>query len=633
MGAQAKSAGLVHFGRYEFDCATGDLRRNGILLKLQPQPARVLSILISRAGEVVSRQELIQQVWGSETFVDFEQGLNFAIRQIRAVLEDDAERPSFLETLPKRGYRFVAPILEQPTPLPTAAEGSVAPGPRITKLSWRYTAIIVCAIAAVTLLAWTATWMRKSNQVGAYSFSSLAVLPLQNLSGDPGQDYFADGMTDELTTQLAKIKSIRVISRTSAMRYKNAQKSLPEIARELNVDAVVEGSIVRSGNRLKLTAQLIDASTDRHLWADSYERDLQNVVSLQVEVAQDIAGQIRAKLDAQDRAELSKNNSVNPEAFEAYVRGRYFWNKRSQPDLNRGLSYFKQAIEKDPAYAPAYAGEADCYIMLANWNFVAPDEAYPKAKDAALKALQLNRGLAEAHTSLGYAKFLYEWNWNDAEREFRRAIDLNPNYASAHQFYSILLMASGRGTEALAEIKRAQELDPLSLIVNDVVGWIYYEERQYDRAEQQYTKTLEMEPEYVPALLDLGSVHLRTGNFQKALAEFEQAQKLSPENTLVLCALAQAYALSGQTAAARQVVHRLERISSSRFVSPWDEALIYTVLGEKNSALSLLEKAADQHVGWLVRLGVDPALDSLRAEPRFKKLEERVHIPATMGQA
>jgi TolB-like protein/DNA-binding winged helix-turn-helix (wHTH) protein/Tfp pilus assembly protein PilF len=629
LGAQIKPAGLLHFGAFQFDCLSGDLRRNGTSLRLPPQPAKILALLIGRAGEVVTRQELIKQVWGAETFVDFEQGLNYAIRQIRAALEDDAEQPQFLETLPKRGYRFIAPVMERAAPVEVEAPAKpVALGEATPKILLRRKIVLAASAAAVIALV-VSVWIliRNSGTSSAHAIASLAVLPLQNLSGDPSQDYFADGMTDELTTQLAKIRSIRVISRTSAMRYKNAQKPLAEIARELNVDAVVEGSIVRSGNRLKLTAQLIDASTDRHLWADSYERDLRDIVSMQVEVAQKIAGQIRASLNSEEKNNLANTSAVNPEAFDAYIRGRYFWNKRTEPDLTRGLAYFKEAIEKDPGYAPAYAGEADCYIMLANWGFVAPEDAYPKAKAAARTALQLNDSLAEAHTSLGYTELLYEWNWGDAEKEFRRAIDLNPSYASAHQFYSILLMASGRRDEALAEIRRAQQLDPLSLIVNDVVGWIYYEERQYEQARQQYAKTLEMEPNYVAALLDLGTVHLRMGDSHKALEQFEQARKLSAENSLTLSSLAQAYALSGKRAAARQVLRHLEQLSTSRFVSPWDVALVHAALGDRNMALTLLEKAADKHVGWIIRLGVDPALDSLRSEPRFKKLQERVHVP------
>jgi len=309
------------------------------------------------------------------------------------------------------------------------------------------------------------------------------------------------------------------------------------------------------------------------------------------------------------------------------LKGRFYWNKRTEEGLYKGIEYFQKSIEQDPSYALAYAGIADSYIMLANWSFMPPTDAYPKAKAAALKALELDDNLAEAHTSLAYTTLLYEWNWRGAEKEFRRAIELNPNYASAHQFLSICLMTSGRQKEALAEIQRAQDLDPLSLIIGDVVGWIYYEGRQYDDAARQYRETLEMEPNYVPALLDLGIVCLRTGEFHKAIAQFEKAKTVSPENGVVLSDLAQAYALSGDKAGARGILHHLERPSSSKFVSSWDISLIYLALGDKHKAIDLLRRAADERVGWVIRLGVDPAFDSLRAEPDFVHLTERIHIP------
>ena len=358
---------VVRFSSFELDLGTGELCRQGVSLKLQPQPAKVLTVLVRRAGQIVTRQELAEEVWGSDTFVDFERGLNFAIRQIRLALEDDADQPQFLETLPKRGYRFIAKIEvdEKNDPVVVASDPvilhqAIVPAPRRRAPMW-----ILSALCSLLLVTIGYVWLRSHRRAMTPSIRSLVVLPLQNLSGDPSQDYFADGMTDELTTQLARIGGIRVSSRTSAMHYRNTQRRLPEIARELKVDAVVEGSVVRAGNRIKLTAQLIDASSDRHLWADSYERNLEDVLSLQVEVARDVAEQIRAKLGPEDETRLAKSRPVNPEAFEAYFKGRYFWNKRTEPDIRKALIYFRDAIDKDPEYAQAYVGLADCYLTAA----------------------------------------------------------------------------------------------------------------------------------------------------------------------------------------------------------------------------------------------------------------------------
>jgi tetratricopeptide (TPR) repeat protein len=378
---------------------------------------------------------------------------------------------------------------------------------------------------------------------------------------------------------------------------------------------------------VRITAQLIDVQTDLHLWAKTYERDLKDVLALQDNVARDIAEEIRVKLKPEELARLTATRTVDPAAHESYSKGRYHWNQRTESGLRAGIQDFQKAIELQPDYPEAYAGLADSYITLANWRFIAGGEAYPRAEAAARKALELDDHLAEAQTSLAYASFLYDWDWSGAEQRFRRAIELSPNYATAHHFYSIYLMAAGRHAEAQAEIRRAQELDPLSLIINSVVGWIYYHGRQYDLDIQQCEKTVEMDPNYAPALLDLGMIYMRTGDYTRALAQFERAQAIAGDTSVVLSYLAQVRALSGNQSEARKILRRLEKPSTPMFVSAWDLALIYAALGEKEKALTQLEKAADQHVGWIVLLGVDPALDSLRAEPRFRALQQRVHIP------
>jgi len=630
MATPSGSSTRVRFGSFQLDLSTGELRRDGTSLKLQPQPAKVLVVLVSRAGEMVTRQDLAQQVWGSETFVDYEQGLNFAIRHIRAVLEDDAEHPHLLETVPKRGYRFIGAIegASEERERPAIVSSPACKELRGKLLPWRRIWMLLGAAGALVLVALSLRYARHERVSPKLSpaIQSIAVLPLANLSADAAQEYFSDGLTDELITELAKIGGLRVISRTSVIPYKGGHKGAPQIGRELHVDAIVEGTVERVGGRVRIRAQLIDAATDQHLWAQSYDRDVNDVLQLEGELALNIAQQIGHFAQEQKDA-LASPHPVPPMAHEDYLRGRYYWNKRTEAGLRKGIEYFQKAIDQDPNYALAYAGLADSYIMLANWGFAPPAETYPKAQAAARKALELDEQLAEAHTSLAYVTLLYEWDWAAAEKRFRKAIALNPNYASAHHFYCILLVTSGRHAEALVEIKRAQELDPLSLIVNDVVGWIYYEGRQYDQAKQQYTRTLEMDVGYAPALLDLGTVYLRTGEQDKAIGQFAQARTLTGDNGVVLSDLAQAYASSGRRAKAVQVLGKVQDLSATSFVSPFDLSLIYLSLGEREKAISMLQKAADEHVGWVVRLGVDPAFDSLRGEPKFQRLIRRIRIP------
>jgi TolB-like protein/DNA-binding winged helix-turn-helix (wHTH) protein/Tfp pilus assembly protein PilF len=625
----SKSPEWVRFGAFELDCRNGELRRDGTLLKLQPQPAKVLGLLVNRAGEVVTRQELAQQVWGSETFVDFEQGLNFAIRQIRTVLEDDAEHPHFLETLPKRGYRFIAEVdkavesaAPEESPIAPPNEGEAANKPRW--LNWKWAAVAgTCVLLLIGLIFRYRTTKSPAGITSITQIQSIAVLPLANLSSDPNQEYFSDGLTDELITELAKTGNLRVISRTSVIGFKGSRKQMPEIGRELRVDAIVEGTIERVGNRVRIRAQLIHAETDHHIWAESYDRDVSDLLGLERELARDIAQQI-GRRSSQRQPVTGK---VAASAHEDYLRGRYFWNKRTAAGMGKGIEYFQKAIDQEPNYAAAYAGLADSYIMLANWGLTPPAGAYLKAKAAALKALELDDQLAEAESSLAYVTLLYDWDWEGAEKRFRQAIAINPNYASAHHFYSICLMTRGKQTEAVAEIKRAQELDPLSLIVNDVVGWIYYEGRQYDQAIEQYNKTLEADANYAPALLDLGTAYLRQGNYSNAIAQFEKARAVDGENGVVLSGLAQAHALSGNRDEALKILKRIQRSSAPIFISSWDLSFIYAALGEKKKAVALLRQAADEHVGWIVRLGVDPALDNLRTELHFRELIRRVGIP------
>ena len=469
-------------GVFEVDFVAGELRKRGIKIKLHRQPFQVLSILLERPGQIVTKDDLSRRLWEGDTFVDFEHSLATAISKIREALGDSADSPRYVETLPRRGYRFIAEVtavnrgsvdeLESPTGdlPPAAAPSQIEPAgktPGDKGKLWS-PASKISALALVLVLAILPAWILRTGRGSSATLPpprpirSLAVLPLESLSSDASQEYFADGMTDELITDLGQISALRVISRTSAMQYKGAHKPLPQIARELDVDAVVEGTVLHSGQRVRITAQLIRAAADQHLWSNSYEGDLGDTLALQSKVAREIADQIRINLTPQEKAALKSVKEVDPEAYEAYLKGRYFWNKRTADGLQKAVDYFNQAIEKDPNYAPPYTGLADSYSLLGDWEYgvLPPKEAYPKAKAAAITALELDHTLSEAHTSLAFSLDGFDWDWGAAEREFKRAIELNPNYATAHHWYAWHLSVLGRNSEAIAELRKAENLDP-----------------------------------------------------------------------------------------------------------------------------------------------------------------------------
>ena len=569
----------VRFGTFEVDLRTGEVRKAGLKIRLQAQPFQVLARLLEHPGEMVTREELQKKLWSTDTFVDFDHGVNTAITKIRQALGDSAENPRFVETVARHGYRFIAPV---------EAVGAVREPP--------------------------------------LQIQSIAVLPLENLSRDPEQEYFADGMTEALITDLGKISALRVISRTSVMRYKGTKKPLPEIGRELNVDGIIEGSVVRSGDRIRITANLLHAPTDRHLWAETYERNLRDVLALQREVAQAIANEIKIKLTPQEQARLARARSVNPEAHEAYLKGRYYWNLRTEEGLKKGIEYFQQAIEKDPGYALAYAGLADSYVVLGEWALMAPWEAFPRAKAAAFKALEMDETLAEAHAPLGTARANYDWDWVGAEKEFKRAIELNPGYATAHNFYAQYLSAMGRHKEAIAEIKRAQELDPLSLQINATGGLVFFFARRYDEAIAECRRTLELNAGFYPAHLYLGLAYEQQKLYAQAISEYQKAVALEEGNPACSGYLARAYAAVGRRTEALKIISQVRELAKRRYVSPYRIALIYTALGDADQAFAWLEKAYQER-SKLDSLNVDPRNDRLRSDPRFQDLLRRMNFP------
>jgi len=570
---------VLRFGPFEFEIANGLLRKLGKPVQLQPQPAKILALLISRPTKVITREELRQEIWGQDTFVDFEHNLNFSVRQIRAALHDHAEKPRFIETLPRRGYRFIAAVEQV---LPEAD----------------------------------------------HRIQSLAVLPLENLSQDPEQEYFADGVTDELITELAKIRALRVISRTSVQQFKRVRKPLREIARRLNVDAVVEGTILRWGNRVRITAQLIDVRREEHLWAESYERDLGDVLRLQAEVAQAISGQIHITLRAEEQCRLRPVRRIDPAAHECYLRGRYFWNKRSEEDLCRAQKYFEQAIEKEPGHALAYSGLADTYFYRGYaFGRMAPKDAMPKARAAALKAMELDETLAESHVSLALVRFFFDWDWSGAEREFKRALELNPNYATAHHAYAALLAATGRKQEAIAAAKRAVELDPLSIPINNILGEMYMCTGEWEQAIRQYRKTIEMDPTVWLPHENLGATLEELGKHAEAVDEYLKARTASGESPEILRELSKAYEASGLGGFLRKQVE-LERARwDGRHFDTFQIAAHYARLGEQDEALAWLERAFEARSGEMIWIKLYPYFEKLYRNPRFGDLVRRVGLP------
>jgi TolB-like protein/DNA-binding winged helix-turn-helix (wHTH) protein/Flp pilus assembly protein TadD len=633
----------VRFGTYEVSLQSGEVRKSGLRIKVQQQPLKLLEILLERPGEVVTREELCSRVWPNETFGDFDQALNIAIAKLRTALGDSAESPRFIETLSKRGYRFIAdvsvvdadgrprkPESSGATPGMQEAErglpdDGLAEAPERRLWPRRRTAVLMALFLTITMSI-LALWLFRSRAHTPTGIRSLAVLPLENLSGDPAQNYFADGMTDELITDLAQISALRVISRTSAMVYKGARKPLPQIARELNVDAVVEGTVLRSGDKVRITAQLIDASTDKHLWSQSYEGELRDTLALQNRVASAIADQIRINVTPQEQAALKSVEVVNPVAYESYLKGRYFWNKRTADELRVALAYFNQAIEQDPNYARSYSGLADTYALLGDWQYAAmsPKEAFPKAKAAAIKALELDSSLGEAHNSLAFVLDGFDWDLEAAGREFRRAIELSPGYATAHHWYAWHLSLLGQYDEAIAEMRKAQSLDPLSLIINSDLAEILVIAHSYDESVQQSLKTIEMDPNFALAHNQLAEAYIQKHMYEKAIIELRKAVQLSGNSPTPIANLARAYALSGKRSEAAQLLNDLKKRSDPGNSSAPEIAMICAALGDNDQAMNWLEKAYDARFnpGVLLRPGFDP----LRSDSRFQDLVRRTGL-------
>lgn len=635
---------LYEFGPFLLDPGKRRLSKDQTTVQVAPKGMDILIFLVDHRGEVVTKDDLIQNVWPN-TFVE-EANLSQNVFLLRKALGEKAQENRYIATIPGRGYRFVASVHEvaenkdgrrEPredkdsqlvvaTPsvvatLPVAVPVSIKP-----THSWRR-AVITWGALVIVVLAVLGFFERRhwlGGSAKAAGVSSIAVLPLENLTGDSSQEYFVDGMTDALITDLAQIGALRVISHTSVEQYKGTRKPLPQIAKELNVDAVVEGSVARSGNRVRVNAQLIQAVNDEHLWARAYEGNLTDVLTLQNDISRNIADEIQVRLMPGERARLAQTPSVKPEAYEAYLRGRYFWSKRSPENLRTSIDYYQQAIAADPQFAAAYAGLADAYSIIGS-DVVPASVASHKAREAALKAEELDPSLAEGHAALALVRFYYDWDWNEAERECRKAIELNPNYATAHSWYSLYLGAMGRKIEALAEAQRASELDPLSPSVGIRLAGAYRNNGQMDRALQELAKTLELDPAFSYAHETRGKFYEAGGRMKDAMDEYRRAVELSP-NPAYEAVLAHGYAVTGERDQALDLLHQLQSRPKHDYVSPYELAPVFVALGDKGHALDLLEQAYRERDSRMPFLLVDSWMSSLHSEPRFLALETKLGL-------
>ena len=624
---------VIHFEDVEIDLARFEVRRAGRRVRLEKQPFDLLVLLVEKRGDLVLREEIAKSLWGPNVFIETDRSINNAVRKIRLALRDDPENPRFVETVAGRGYRFIAPValpsarpseaIRARTGKPVEAPSNEAFDLNHKSIGYRWAGVGVVLLLVIVV---TGLWYRSfiKTRQGLAAIRSIAVLPLHSLSADPAQEYFADGMTDELTTELARIGALKVISVTSAMQYKGVRKPLPQIARELNVEAVLEGSVLRDGEHVRITAQLIAAANDQHLWADTYNRDLKDVLNLQREVAQAIAQQVRAQLSPDQETQLAARHQVDPAVHDLYFQGLYHYNKGAEKDLQDAIGYFQSAIAKEPNYAPAYAGIADSYTQLSTY-YLRPTGAMPKAKAAALKALAIDDSLSEAHAALGFVDVTYAWAWEAGAKEARRAIELNPNNATAYDVEAIYFSAKGLHDQAIAAIQRAHQLDPYSIpIVADHI-FLAFAARRYAEAIEVGRRAVEEEPNAAMFHTYLALPYAMQGRFQEAISEAETGHRLDNSPTLESF-LAGVYALGGRKSDAGRLVDDLEQKHESQYSCSYEIADAYVALGQKDIAFRWFETAYRERSDCMFLLRQDPRLDGLRSDPRYQDLVHRVGL-------
>jgi TolB-like protein/DNA-binding winged helix-turn-helix (wHTH) protein/tetratricopeptide (TPR) repeat protein len=627
---------ILRFGSFEVDLVSGELRRQGLKIRLQDQPFRLLVLLLERAGTVLTREEVREKLWPADTYVDFDHSLNTAVRKLREALGDSAEAPRFVETLARRGYRFIAPVEARRTAQAAhsgnAPEAALLPTARPSTPVRRLLilAIVVVSCAAALVAYWVVSRPGPTTQSGRRL--TLAVLPFDNLSGDADQEYLSDGLTEEMITQLGRLAPdrLRVLARSSTWRFKRGDRDIGQLRQTLGADYVLEGSLRRAGERVRVTAQLVQVDDQTEVWAETYDRDFRDVLILQSEVAEAVARTIAVTLTPDAQARLAGARPVRAEAYQDYLRGRFFFNRKTEATLKQALGYFQKAIAADPGYAPAYSGLADSYWSLGASSSIGglpPRQTMPEAKAAALKALQIDGTLAEAHASLAQVHLLYEWDLAASEREFRRALALDPNYTAAHHWYSHCLLVLGRTEESLAESKRALELEPLQLVVGTHLGWHYLYTRQYDQAIEQFRKTLELDPAFPQTLRYAAWAYLQKGMHPEAIAALRAALNSVGRDPEIEGELGHALAVAGRRAEALTMLEDLGHLSATRYVSPYSVALVHAGLGDREQALVWLDRAYVERSDYMLYLRLEPMLDGLRSDPRFAALVARVGLP------
>ncbi len=573
MTETSRSTRAVRFGSFETDLEARELRRKGLKLRLQEKPFRILELLLERAGEVVTREELHRKLW-PDTHVGFDRGLNTAINALRYALSDSAANPRFVETCQRRGYRFIAPV----------------------------------------------EWLGATRPGKSDAIDSIAVLPLSNEARDPDMDYLSDGITECIINTLSRLPDVRVMARATVFHYKGREVTPQTVGRELNVRAVLMGRVLQRGETLGISIEAIDTLDGCQLWGEQFHRKVNDLFALQEEISSDVCEKLRPRLSREQRNLLIRKHTEDAEAYRDNLKGRYFLNQMTGDSLLRSVTHFKQAIQRDAQFAPAYAGLAACYGLFGFFSFQPPREVMPAAKEAALRALEIDGGLAEAHASLAGILKSYDWDWDAAEQEYVRALELSPNYATGHHYYADFLSAMGRPQEAIREIRIAQELDPLSLVISNEVGWNLYMARQHDGAIEHSLKTLDMEPRFPAAYHTLGLAYEQLGRFEDAIAALDQARVSSGDNPASLSALGHAYSMAGRLEDAVELLDRLRALSRTSYVSAYQSAILYTGLGMRDMAIDSLRKAVEERDVWLVWLKREPRLDSLRSDSRLSEI-------------
>jgi len=624
------------FGPFRVDFETCEIHKHGIRLHVQAQPVRVLWFLVERPGQLVTRQELQEKLWPGQPAEEVDDSLNSTVKKLREALGDDPAKPLYIETIPRRGYRFIAPIQREAPEIPPGDKQTASAEP-----SWL---TAETAVHATAILAEPLGWRRyrKSGAIGLLTvivivgflsvtaflkragadaqIHSIAVLPFENLSGDSSQDYFAEGLTDAVTTDLAQIGAVKVISRSSANHYKKDYKPLVKIGQELGVDAVVEGTVARSGDKVRVNARLISTGDDRNLWAQSFERDTGDILSLEDDLAQSVSRRIEVALTPNYMHRRDEPHPVNVQAYEAYLSGMHDLNNhRTNNELQKSLEQFNEAIALDPRFAGAYAGKAIAYNLLGDYDEIPGSQAGPSAEAAARRALELDPALAAAHSALAFALWKYSWDWKTAEAEFQKSLALNPNNAHTHHIYAVLLACRGDFAGAEEHMRKAQALDPLSMIIRTNIGWFHYFQRDYAKAEEAYQEVLKLDPGFVPARQKLWITYAEEGKTEQAAGELENLMRLFGHDQLL-----QRVERANPPARYRAAV---QGYAQSGLLSPYERARYLSLLGKKPEAVRALSEAAAQRSSWMVYLRIEPVFDAIRSRPDFADLVRQANIP------